>query len=61
MQTQEQTASAVQEEEARSDDRIRAWMNGQRVKYLRLKIEELDRACAQVRAIIYALRKELGQ
>jgi hypothetical protein len=38
-----------------------AWMQKERVKTLRQQLEDLDKACAQVRHTVYVLRKELGQ
>jgi hypothetical protein len=61
MQSNRQASPPIQEQEARSNDHARAWMRGQRVRILRSTIEDLDRACAQVRSTIYVLRKELGQ
>lgn len=53
--------SPLTQDDALSPRRMKAWETGEYVKALGPKIEELGKACAQVRQIVYSLRKVLGQ
>jgi hypothetical protein len=59
MQTERLSSSNAQDGSAFGKDRARAWETGEYVKALGPKIEELDKACAQVRQILYGLRRVL--
>ena len=59
MQSNRQDSPNAQKDAALGWDRVKAWETGEYVKALGPKIEELDQACAQVRQILYGLRKVL--
>jgi hypothetical protein len=40
-------------------ERVKAWETGEYVKALSPKIEELDKVCAQMRQILFSLRRVL--
>jgi hypothetical protein len=61
MQSERRDSSNAQENNALERDRVKAWETGEYVRALGPKIEELDRACAQVRQILYDLRRVLKQ
>ena len=59
MQSKRQDSPKAQEGSALGWDRVKAWETGEYVKALGPKIEELDKACANVRQILYSLRRVL--
>jgi hypothetical protein len=61
MQSERPNSPKAQEANSLGRDRVKAWETGEYVKALGPKIEELDKACAQVRQILYSLRRVLKQ